>query len=80
MAELMEFTGYPAERVTHLWAVSKKELARNWQSAAIPEDDRERLAQWYRENSELYLFEISAYNLEYKRIRSNLKVLRMGRG
>jgi 2-polyprenyl-3-methyl-5-hydroxy-6-metoxy-1,4-benzoquinol methylase len=80
MTELMEFTGYAADRVRHLWAVSNQELARNWQSAAIAEDDRERLAQWYRDNSELYLFAISGYNLEYKRIRSNLKVLRMGRG
>ena len=80
MAELAEFTGYSADRIRHLWAVSNQELARNWQLAAIPEDDKERLAQWYRDNSELYLFAISGYNLEYKRIRSNLKVLRMARG
>jgi hypothetical protein len=35
---------------------------------------------WYRENSQLYLFAISAYNLEYKHICSNLKVLRLARG
>ena len=80
MAELTDFTGYSADRIRHLWAVSNQELARNWQLAAIPENDRERLAQWYRDNSELYLFAISGYNLEYKRIRSNLKVLRMARG
>ena len=38
------------------------------------------MAEWYRQNSELYLFAISAYNLEYKRIRSNMKVLRLARG
>lgn len=80
IAELVEFTGYSADRIRHLWAVSNQELARNWQLAAIPEHDQERLAQWYRDNSELYLFAISGYNLEYKRIRSNLKVLRLARG
>lgn len=80
ISELAEFTGYSADRIRHLWAVSNQELARNWQIAAIPEHDRERLAQWYRDNSELYLFAISGYNLEYKRIRSNLKVLRLARG
>jgi 2-polyprenyl-3-methyl-5-hydroxy-6-metoxy-1,4-benzoquinol methylase len=80
VAELVDFTGYPAERIQHLWAVSNQELARNWQQAAIPGDDRERLAQWYRDNSELYLFAISGYNLEYKRILSNLKVLKLARG
>jgi len=80
IAELMDFTGYPANRIQQLWAVSNQELARNWQQAAIPGDDRERLAQWYRDNSELYLFAISGYNLEYKRILSNLKVLKLARG
>lgn len=80
IAELAEFTGYSPDRIRHLWAVSNQELARNWQLAAIPEHDRERLAEWYRDNSELYLFAISGYNLEYKRIRSNLKVLKLARG
>src|SRR5262249_26506617 len=59
---------------------SNQELAKNWNAAALPEDDPARLAEWYRENSELYLFAISGYNLEYKRIRSNLKVLEFARG
>ena len=80
IAELVEFTGYSPDRIRHLWAVSNQELARNWKLAAIPEHNRERLAQWYRDNSELYLFAISGYNLEYKRIRSNLKVLKLARG
>lgn len=80
MAELMDFTGYEKERIVELWASSNQELAKNWNTAALPEHDAERLAQWYRDNSELYLFAISAYNLEYKRIRSNLKVLRYARG
>ncbi len=78
--ELVRFTGYPAETVWHLWSASNQELAKNWQSAAVDESDAVRLAEWYRKNSRLYMFAISAYNLEYKRIRSNLKVLRFARG
>lgn len=78
--ELNAFTGYPRERILHLWAVSNQELAKNWQQAAIAPDDRDRLKEWYRQNSELYLFALSGYNLEYKRIRSNLNMLRRARG
>jgi SAM-dependent methyltransferase len=80
MRELMDFTGYPAERVKHLWSVSDLELAKNWQAAGLAEDDREGMAEWYRENSELYMFAIAGYNLDYKRIRSNLGVLKFARG
>jgi 2-polyprenyl-3-methyl-5-hydroxy-6-metoxy-1,4-benzoquinol methylase len=80
MQELEDFTGYSEDRIRELWATSNQQLARNWQAAALAEDDRERLAQWYRDNSELYLFAISGYNLEYKRIRSNIKVLKFARG
>jgi SAM-dependent methyltransferase len=80
MAELTEFTGYPADRIQHLWATSNQQLAANWQQAAPAEDNPEQMAEWYRRNSELYLFAISAYNLEYKRIRSNMKVLRLAQG
>src|SRR5947207_580691 len=80
MRELIEFTGYSPDRIWHLWSVSNQELAKNWQQAGIAEDDRERLAEWYRQNSELYLFAISAYNLNYRRIRSKLKVLRFAQG
>jgi 2-polyprenyl-3-methyl-5-hydroxy-6-metoxy-1,4-benzoquinol methylase len=80
MSELMNFTGYSADRVRHLWSTSNQELAKNWQAAGIPDNDRERLAQWYRENSELYLFAIDAYNLEYKRILSNLRMLKFAAG
>jgi 2-polyprenyl-3-methyl-5-hydroxy-6-metoxy-1,4-benzoquinol methylase len=78
--ELNAFTGYPAERILHLWAISNQELAKNWQQAAIAPDDQERLKEWYRQNSELYLFALSGYNLEYKRIRSNLNMLKRARG
>jgi 2-polyprenyl-3-methyl-5-hydroxy-6-metoxy-1,4-benzoquinol methylase len=78
--ELNAFTGYPAERILHLWAVSNRELAKNWQLAAIAPDDQDRLKEWYRQNSELYLFALSGYNLEYKRIRSNLNMLRRAHG
>jgi 2-polyprenyl-3-methyl-5-hydroxy-6-metoxy-1,4-benzoquinol methylase len=78
--ELNAFTGYPAERILHLWAVSNQQLAKNWQLAAIAPDDHDRLKEWYRQNSELYLFALSGYNLEYKRIRSNLNMLRRARG
>jgi 2-polyprenyl-3-methyl-5-hydroxy-6-metoxy-1,4-benzoquinol methylase len=78
--ELNAFTGYPADRILHLWAVSNQELAKNWQLAAIAPDDRDRLKEWYRQNSELYLFALSGYDLEYKRIRSNLNMLKRARG
>jgi len=80
MAELVKFTGYTPQRIRELWETSNQQLAKNWEAAAIPHDDRERMAEWYRQNSELYLFAISAYNLEYKRIKSNLKVIRFARG
>ncbi|HEY2389878.1 MAG TPA: class I SAM-dependent methyltransferase [Candidatus Angelobacter sp.] len=80
MAELIEFTGYPPERIRELWATSNRQLAANWQLANPAEDNPEQMAEWYRQNSELYLFDISAYNLEYKRIRSNMKVLRLAKG
>src|SRR6185312_13289780 len=76
MNELVEFTGYTPGRIRELWEISNQQLAKNWEVAAIRQDDRERMAEWYRQNSELYLFAISAYNLEYKRIKSNLKVIR----
>jgi 2-polyprenyl-3-methyl-5-hydroxy-6-metoxy-1,4-benzoquinol methylase len=80
LRELIDFTGYPVEQVKHLWATSNQQLAANWQQAKPQEDNPEQMAEWYRQNSELYLFAISAYNLEYKRIRSNMKVLRLARG
>ena len=80
LQELMEFTGYPADQVRRLWATSNQQLAENWQQAKPAEDNPEQMAEWYRQNSELYLFAISAYNLEYKRIRSNMKVLRLAKG
>jgi 2-polyprenyl-3-methyl-5-hydroxy-6-metoxy-1,4-benzoquinol methylase len=79
MGELIAFTGYPEDRIRELWATSNQQLAANWQQAK-PEDNPEQMAEWYSQNSELYLFAISAYNLEYKRIRSNMKVLRLARG
>ena len=78
--ELNAFTGYPSECILHLWAVSNQELAKSWQLAAIAPDDRDRLKEWYRQNSELYLFALSGYNLEYKRIRSNLNMLKRAHG
>ncbi len=78
--ELADFTGYSGDRIRELWATSNQKLARNWQAAGIAENDREIMAQWYRDNSELYMFAISGYNLEYKRIISNLRMLKYGRG
>jgi 2-polyprenyl-3-methyl-5-hydroxy-6-metoxy-1,4-benzoquinol methylase len=80
ISELIAFTGYPADRIQELWATSNQQLAANWQHSKPAEDNREQMAEWYRQNSELYLFAISAYNLEYKRIRSNMKVLRLAGG
>lgn len=80
MRDLMDFTGYSGERIRQLWETSNGELAKNWQAAGIPENDGEQMAFWYRENSELYLFAIDGYNLDYKRIRSNLCVLEFARG
>jgi 2-polyprenyl-3-methyl-5-hydroxy-6-metoxy-1,4-benzoquinol methylase len=78
--ELNAFTGYPKERILQLWAISNQELAKNWQRAAIAPDDRDRLKEWYRQNSELYLFALSGYNLEYKRVRSTLNMLKRAHG
>ena len=80
LSELKQFTGYSEARVRELWATSDRQLAANWQAAKLEGATPEQLAAWYRDNSELYLFAISAYNLDYKRIVSNLGVLRLARG
>lgn len=78
--ELKEFTGYSEDKIRSLWATSNEQLAKNWKDAHLDESDREKMTAWYRENSELYMFAISGYNLEYKRIRDSIKMLRLGRG
>jgi 2-polyprenyl-3-methyl-5-hydroxy-6-metoxy-1,4-benzoquinol methylase len=80
LSELEEFTSYSADKIRNMWADSNQLLAMKWQAAEIPEDDREKMTAWYRENSELYMFAISGYNLEYKRIRDSIKMLKLGRG
>jgi 2-polyprenyl-3-methyl-5-hydroxy-6-metoxy-1,4-benzoquinol methylase len=80
MRELADFTGYTEEKIRDLWLTSNQQLAKNWEQASPAEDDAGQMAEWYRQNSELYMFAISAYNLEYRRIRSNLGVLRHARG
>ena len=80
IVELQEFTGYSANKIRNMWADSNQLLAMIWKAAQIPEDDREKMTAWYRENSELYMFAISGYNLEYKRIRDSIKMLRYGHG
>jgi 2-polyprenyl-3-methyl-5-hydroxy-6-metoxy-1,4-benzoquinol methylase len=79
-SELKEFTGYSDDKIRELWATSNEQLAKNWKDAHLDESDREKMTAWYRENSELYMFAISGYNLEYKRIRDSIKMLRYGRG
>ena len=78
--ELKEFTGYSDDKIRDIWATSNEQLAKNWKDAHLDESDREKMTAWYRENSELYMFAISGYNLEYKRIRDSIKMLRFGRG
>jgi len=78
--ELVEFTGYSEDKIRALWATSNEQLAKNWKDAHLDESDREKMTAWYRENSELYMLAISGYNLEYKRIRDSIKMLRFGRG
>ncbi len=78
--ELREFTGYSEEKIRELWTTSNEQLAKNWKDANLDESDREKMTAWYRANSELYMFAISGYNLEYKRIRDSIKMLRYGRG
>lgn len=80
MGELSLFTNYHVQEIYRRWQESDQQLAKNWTAAAPDEGDRAALAEWYRQNSELYMFAISAYNLDYKRIRSNLKVLRYAQG
>jgi 2-polyprenyl-3-methyl-5-hydroxy-6-metoxy-1,4-benzoquinol methylase len=79
-SELTEFTGYSSDKIRELWATSNEQLAKNWKNAHLDESDRVKMTEWYRENSELYMFAISGYNLEYKRIRDNIKMLKFGRG
>ncbi len=78
--ELADFTGYSEEKIRHLWQTSNQQLAQNWERDKPSEDDPVRMAEWYRQNSELYMFAISGYNLEYRRIISNLGVLKYARG
>jgi len=78
--ELVDFTGYSDDKIRELWATSNEQLAKNWKDAHLDESDREKMTAWYRANSELYMFAISGYNLEYKRIRDSIKMLRYGRG
>ncbi len=80
LEELKDFTGYSAGRIQHLWSASDQELAANWRLASFDENDGEQMAEWYRNNSELYMFAISAYNLDYKRICANLRMLGLARG
>ena len=80
LRELTAFTGRSGADVERLWQTSNQQLAANWEAAKLAPDDRAALARWYADNSELYLFAISAYNLEYRRIKSNLFVLDYGRG
>jgi 2-polyprenyl-3-methyl-5-hydroxy-6-metoxy-1,4-benzoquinol methylase len=80
LSELTGFTGYPEEKIRQLWLTSNQQLAKNWELARPGEDDPKKMAQWYRDNSELYMFAISGYNLEHRRIRSNLYVLQFARG
>lgn len=80
MGELVGFKNCPVGQVWLAWRTSDQQLAQNWVRAAPDENDSRALAEWYRQNSELYMFAISAYNLDYKRICSNLKVLRHARG
>jgi 2-polyprenyl-3-methyl-5-hydroxy-6-metoxy-1,4-benzoquinol methylase len=75
-AEFQAFTGYPPNHIRELWSTADKQLACNWESSGVANKSAEEIADWYRQNSELYMFAISAYNLEYKRIKSNLKMLR----
>jgi 2-polyprenyl-3-methyl-5-hydroxy-6-metoxy-1,4-benzoquinol methylase len=79
-AELIRLTGFGEDTVRFKWATSNQQLARNWEAAKLDEADAEKMAAWYCDNSELYMFAISAYNLEYKRIKSNLAMMKYGRG
>lgn len=80
MAGLVEFTGYAPEHIRHLMAISDAELASKWKQAGIAHDDAPRMAQWYQQNSELYLFALVSFNLDYKRIRYFLNILPLARG
>ena len=80
LSELKIFAGYSDNEIRELWATSNEQLAKNWKDAHLDESDREKMTAWYRANSELYMFAISGYNLEYKRIRDSIKMLKYGRG
>jgi len=79
--ELVEFKGYSEERIRHMWSVSNRELARQWKDSGNADvNNPAQLAGWYKNVSELYLFALSAYNLEYKRIISNIYVMSLAKG
>ncbi len=80
MAGLVEFTGYTPEHIRHLMTISDAELASKWKQAGIAPDDAPRMAQRYQENSELYLFALVSFNLDYKRIRYYLTILPLAHG
>lgn len=80
LEELKDFTGHSTEEVQRLWRESHQELAKNWKAASIPENDHERMKEWYRQNSGHYLFDISSHNLEYKKLISNLRMLQLAKG
>ena len=80
MANLEEFTGYTPETIRQKMATADAELAAKWKAAAIPEDDATRMAAWYQQNSELYLFALVSFNLDYKRIRYFLKIFPLAEG
>lgn len=80
LAELRAFTCTAEDTVRDLLVSSPKVLAENWRNAKPAEDDSEALAQWYRENSFYYLFDLTAFHLTYKHIAFTLDVLRLARG
>ncbi len=80
VADLTAFTSRSEEEVRQLLAESTEILTRNWNRSHPPADDKEGLAQWYRENSLYYLFDLAAFHLACKHIEFTLDILGLATG
>lgn len=80
IADLTAFTRQPEDQVRALLAESTEILTRNWNRSHPDAEDKEGLAQWYRENSLYYLFDLSAFHLACKHIEFSLDILGLAKG
>lgn len=78
--QLSAFTQETPDRVRELLATSTDILTENWNRSHPDEGDRDALAEWYRQNSLYYLYDLTAFHLRYKHIEFTLDILRLAHG